>query len=190
MQLRIKKLTEDDAPAFITFMENVDFSPTPHWATCFCRFYYTDCSMADWVKRSGARNQVEAAREIQRGNMSGYLAFDGLKCIAWLNAADVTKLIRITKEVGPYVENEKTACTICFVVDPKYRRQGVASAMLKQAIADFKMDGYQTMLAIPFDLKSDKQKEYRGPVAMYKKLGYEELAVNEQVHILKLSLKE
>jgi GNAT superfamily N-acetyltransferase len=40
-----------------------------------------------------------------------------------------------------YVKDKKVALTICFVIDPQYRNQGVATALLETAIRHYRALG-------------------------------------------------
>ena len=53
----IKPLSPELATTFTEYLENLDFGE-PHWSSCFCRFYHTDCSAEQWSKRTGAENRL------------------------------------------------------------------------------------------------------------------------------------
>lgn len=93
MNATIKALTPDLATTLTSFLESVDFSYSPAWATCFCRYYYTLCSMSEWMSRSGEFNKRESMEAIKQGDMNGYLAYENDKVIGWYNAPDVSKLV-------------------------------------------------------------------------------------------------
>ena len=76
MPLEIKPLTPALAETFCDYLTHLDFTPTPHWASCFCRFYHTTCSQMEWMRRTAERNRAEALDEIAAGNMKGFLAFE------------------------------------------------------------------------------------------------------------------
>jgi hypothetical protein len=60
MSYRIELLNKELSATFVEYLENVDFSNTPHWSTCFCRFYHSNCSYDQWSKRTGIENHNEA----------------------------------------------------------------------------------------------------------------------------------
>ena len=134
-------------------------------------------------------NKQESLEAIESGIMTGYLAFDGDTCIGWCNATDIRNLKRLIDEIEPYVKDEKIACTICYVVHPEHRRKGVATELLKRAIADFKEAGFDGMLALPTEVEGNKEREYRGSYRMYEKMGYVELGRLDGSRIMKLSFK-
>lgn len=131
--------------------------------------------MKEWQSRSGEENKNEALCEIDNGCMKGFLAFDGDKCIGWLNANDWKKLKRLHEYVGEIIKDKKVAIPICYVIHPDYRNRGVASALLKAAIDDFRKSGYDAVLALPVYSKNFDPKLYRGTISMYEKAGFKQL---------------
>ena len=188
MNYEVKPLRSELAETFVKYLSNLDFAYAPHWATCFCRYYYLDCSMEEWQKRSGDINRDEALQEIESGRMKGYLAFDGDECIGWCNAANVNDLFRLKNDLDPYCKNKEVGCTVCFVIHPKYRGKGVARLLLKKAIAGFKEKGYEAMIAIPFENKQAPQKRYRGTKNMYEEFGFKEVDRGDTASVMWLDL--
>lgn len=120
-------------------------------------------------------HKKEAIREIDKGNMKGFLAFDGDKCIGWLNANDWKQLKRLHEYVKDTIGTKKVGMPICFVIHPEYRNKGVATALLKESIADFRNQGYDAMLAIPIYSDDFSPKLYRGTISMYEKAGFRQM---------------
>lgn len=190
MAYEVKQLSSELSTTFVEYLSNIDFEYEPHWATCFCRYYYLDCSTEEWKNRSGETNSNEALMEIQNGRMHGYLAFDGDKCIGWCNASDANHLSRIKNDLYSYCKDKKVGCTICFVIHPEYRGQGVARLILKKVISDFKDKGYEAMIALPFENRQAPQKQYRGTKNMYEQFGYKEIDHENTVSVMWLNLKD
>ncbi len=184
--MQIRPLTPEDADRFVEFFSGPHFSHAPHWSGCFCRYYRAEATQDDWINRCPEDNRDEAKAEIRTGRMKGYLAFDGETCIGWCNANDASNYIRIAEDIAPYLADGKFGATLCFVIHPNYRGQGVARQILKRAVDDFKTAGFSGMLALPFDRKDAPQMRYRGTLNMYKELGYQLMAEDDGVFIMKL----
>lgn len=56
MEYVIKPLNPELATTFADYLKNLDFGHSPHWSTCFCRFYYTNSSNEIWINRTGKEN--------------------------------------------------------------------------------------------------------------------------------------
>lgn len=188
MSYTVKAVTEDNKEIFAEFLGNLDFSHAPHWATCFCRFYFTDCSQEEWMKRTGEDNRMEALQEIKAGHMKGYLAFDNDKCIGWCNADNADKFIRIKEYINPLIKDEKAGCVTCYVIHPDYRRQGVARLLLKQAITDFKLQKFNSVIAMPVNSVQSSELSYRGSMNMYAENGFTVIDKQDSVRVMKLDL--
>lgn len=188
MNYVIKPLSPELAMVYADYLENLDFGHSPHWSTCYCRFYHTNCSQSRWQARTGEENRREAIEQINMGNMKGYLAFDGDKCIGWCNANNIREYIRLEDEINHIIKDKKVGCTICFVIHPQYRNQGVARLLLKQAIADFRDQGFNGVLALPVDDGGEPEKRYRGTVNMYLEFGFKVIEKDDNVNIMWLDL--
>lgn len=180
----IKPLTQELGKVFTEYLEKISFEHAPHWATCYCRFYHHNCSLDEWTCRSGATNREEALVEIDKGRMKGYLAFDGDQCIGWVNANDLIHYKRFEDYKKPFPDDTKAGCVICFVIHPKYRRQGVAKKLLKRAVGDFKKQGFDGVLALPVDGNGNPETLYRGTLNMYTELGFKLQSKEESVNIM------
>ena len=184
MKYTIKPLGPELATTFAEYLGSLDFGYEPHWATCFCRFYHTNCSYEQWYSRTGEENRSEAIEQIQAGNMKGYLAFDGDQCIGWCNANNVSQYIRLEKDIKHIVTGKKVGCIICFVIRQEYRKQGVARLLLKQSVEDFRLQGFDAVLAIPVDTADKPEKLYRGTMNMYRELGFSEIERHDNVAVM------
>ena len=189
MDYSIKPLAKDLAQTFVDYLGNLDFHHAPHWSSCFCRFYYTDCSQEEWMGRTGQKNAAEAVAMIGNDQMHGYLAFDHDTCIGWCCADNAARFIRLQNEMGPIITGKKVGSILCYVIRPEYRGQGVARQLLKRAVEDFRAQGYEAVLSLPVAVKDDLQKRYRGTLHMYEEMGFVCIAQHGQLSVMWLDLK-
>jgi len=189
MEITVKPLTSDLKHVFVDYLGSLDFSYAPHWASCFCRYYYQDCPNHEWFQRTAQQNRQEALEAIDNGEMQGYLAFMEDQCIGWCNVSDIKHLPRLSSLADRYCQNLKVGCTICFVIHQDYRGQGVASRLLEQSINDYRNKGYDAMIAMPFDHPENPQQRYRGTVHMYERQGYQVLDREDTVTTMWLPIK-
>ena len=185
MKLIIKELKPNLASDFINYFESLSFKHSPEWSSCFCRYYYNDCSNEQWFSRTSQNNMLEAKIQITNGNMKGFLAYSEEKCIGWLSANDIDKMARIAN-LKAYTDCEKVACTNCFVIHPDYRNMGVARKLLEYAIKHFRDAGFDCMMAMPVENSSNPEKRYRGTRKMFLEQGYRNVE-NEEIDIMILN---
>lgn len=189
MSYTVKPLGPDLGQTFVDYLGSLDFHHAPHWSTCFCRFYYTDCTLEEWQGRTGEYNAREAAQAIQAGEMHGYLAFDGELCIGWCLADDASRFIQLLKHTAPIIAGKKVGAVLCYVIRPEYRNKGVARLMLSRALEGFREQGYEAVLALPVDIQDDPQKRYRGTLNMYQEAGFAQIQEHGPVRVMWLELQ-
>jgi GNAT superfamily N-acetyltransferase len=173
MNLKVKSLWQCEPSDFTNFLERLDYGHAPHWAGCYCRFYHIDMELEQWKNRLPLENKIEALDAMSKREMHGFMAFDSERCIGWLNANDVETYVRLKNVLPAFVKDKKVALTICFVIDPQYRNQKVATSLLETAIRHYRDLGYDGMLAAPIEADGDFALKYRGTPGMYEKFGYE-----------------
>lgn len=185
-KIQIKALSPALAQTYVDYLGGINFDHAPHWASCFCRYYHLECSSEEWASRTAETNQSEALSQIDQGQMHGFLAFDGDQCIGWCNANDTSSYKRLKNEFSPFIENKKAAAIMCFVIHPDYRGQGVAKALIRAAIDHFSALSYDRILALPFELKEEPTKMYRGSKEMFGQFGFEVLDTFGEVTVMAL----
>ncbi|MDI6453331.1 GNAT family N-acetyltransferase [Peloplasma aerotolerans] len=181
---RIKKLTPELIDTYTSFFDGLSFDHEPHWKSCYCHFFQSEGTTEAWIKRTGDDNKLSAIRNIYEGMMTGFLAFEDEKCIGWVNANDVKYYKRLEEELKDFIKDKKIASTICYVIHPDYRNQGVARKLLAHAIDYFKHEGYQGMIAFPSERTMDKERHYHGTMNMYLEHNYEEVDAFHGVKML------
>lgn len=187
--LQIRSLDKNNPEELPIFFDSLDYSHAPHWSGCYCRYYHIDCSTDEWMKRDPQINRNETINAIKNGEMNGFLIFDQEKPVGWLNAQEIKSYKRLLPDLIKY--NDKNfILTICFVIHPNYRNQGLATLLLAHAITYFKQLGFDGMLALPLTETYDIQKTYRGTLTMYLKNGYEIVEENDGTSLVKLEFND
>lgn len=189
MKITIKKLDASLSQTFTDFFGGMSFDHNPHWASCYCRYYQTDCSSSDWIERSAEQNKADAIQAIEKGEMKGFLAFSGEKCVGWVNANNAVAYPRLKDDLSPLTAANKVGLIICYVIHPEYRRLGIATALMKAAVHDFEIGDYNLVAVAPVDVDTDEigfERLYRGPVSMYAKAGFQKLPEHPDFYVLNL----
>lgn len=171
MIFEIKKLEPALLEDYLDFFDNRAFCDNPHWATCYCYYYKYDCSNEEWFDRSSKENRDAVTALIQEGKLKGYLAYIDGMVVGWCHGDDLTSFPRM-KEL--FRENEKIATIVCYVIDPQYRRKGIATSLMEYACTDLKNAGYSHLEVHPTVKKDGNDADnYHGPLSMYLNHGFE-----------------
>jgi len=137
---------------------------TPMTAGCWCMF---------WRQRTGdpGKNRRAMRGIVHEGREPGLLAYDEGTAVGWVSVApreEYGQLVR-SRNYGPRDDDETGVWSIvCFYVDPRSKKQGVASALLKAAVAHALARGASAIEAYPHH-KGD----YMGAEEHFVRLGFE-----------------
>ena len=75
----------------------------------------------------------------------------------------------------------------CFELAPGYRGKGISHQLLEQIIQDAKEEGYSWLEAYPF-ADRDFEYQYHGPVPLYEKHGFVQIAEKSWFRIMQRKL--
>lgn len=187
MNLNFSSTRDIDPEKVAQYFDQLDFTYQPNWKGCYCRFYHNDLPFDQWMKRTADDNRNEMIKSFKNQSMHGLLALEDDRIIAWLNINDVENYARIYPYVPEVLKKQKIACSICFIVHPDDRGQGIATQLLEFAIQYYTDLNYDALIALPVSGKGVTS--YRGPESMYIKAGYQILEANDDFKVLILYLK-
>ena len=187
MDLEIVKLDEKNTDDFFQLFDARQFEHQDEWKACICRFYYTDCSYEDWMKRTSLINKDEAREEISQKRMTGLLAYENSQCIGWLNVGPILNYKRLLPHLEPNLLNDHTALAICYVIHEDHRKKGVASKLLDEAIKMLTDEGFSLLVALPHD-SPVQERNYRGFKQMYLNRNFKEYNHSGQDNYFALDL--
>lgn len=188
MNLEIKPLTPDLAPAYLDFFDNrafVDEKGNNPNGPCYCNAPTMETAevrqmvseFGNDIKGTLRRN---AARQLAAGRVHGYLAFDGETSIGWCNAGDMKSYPVNDWNFIPNIARQnacgKTMSIVCFAIAPDYCGKGIATALLERVIADAKAEGYVAVEGYG-ELQNERVSwDFHGPIRLYEKAGFVEVA--------------
>ncbi len=174
---------------FLAFFDQDAFRDNPDWSACYCQFFYHTMQDPRWEEISGEENRGMARDNILGGRMRGYLAYSGNKVIGWCNAGPKTGYpLLMTDERVLSAEDAQIVSLVCYVVDARFRRQGIARALLRRACADARENGYAYAEAYPRILEQTDAGHYRGPKSLYEGEGFKVYRGLEKSLVMRLRL--
>jgi GNAT superfamily N-acetyltransferase len=164
---------------------------------CFCRFWHFEDHDNDWLQRCAGsadenrRDKKEALlqrAESARGvvalmMMAPAIADDPQleQVVGWLKlcrASDLPKLYgrRFYRDLGCFSgDRKRVAVASCMLIDPHFRRQGIAEALVRGAVEHARAAGFEAIEALPRRSSSPLRDEelWMGPPSTYERCGFE-----------------
>jgi len=171
MKIKIRPLQGDNLADFLAFFESIKFKEHPGWSVCYCYSFHFTGKAEEWT----AENNRKAVQDLVRaGNMTGYLAYLGNKPVGWCNANNRLAFQRLSRIHDLDQPDHPFSCAIvCFLVNPAYRRKGIARELLHRVINDYTSQGYHWIEAYPEKEEFSEEKNYKGHLRLYLESGFE-----------------
>ena len=176
-------------------------------STCYCRYWHFEGDKNAWLERRAhhaERNRAElldaAARDALEAR--GLVALgpdDGTRTsplvVGWMKLAPAPSLLKLSTQ-RPYrglpgVERERSDCYVvgCFLVDPAFREQGVARALVQAAPDIARLWGARALQAFPYRADSAAPELlWTGPADLLIEHGFRELSGVGPYPVLRLDL--
>jgi GNAT superfamily N-acetyltransferase len=113
------------------------------------------------------------------------------KSIGWCNANDKANFpIESCTGARFHAPAEKRErAVVCFEIAPGIRGKGVATALLRQVVADAKAEGYIAVEGFPVVRGERYEWDSPGPIRLYEKAGFVKVAVQEKIAVMRKELK-
>jgi GNAT superfamily N-acetyltransferase len=138
------------------------------------------CCVAWWVPtwegfgdRTAEQNRQLRELLFDRGEFDGYVLYGDGQPIAWCQAGQRDRLLKLCAQYGLAPAPQTWAIT-CFVVPPANRGQGIADRLLAGVLADLASRGVTRVEAFPragAGLPADEV--WTGPERLFRKHGFE-----------------
>ena len=198
MEIEIKRLTPDLAEDYAHF-----FDVTPHddrtvkdELPCYCVTWRSDGSYISdnrhWFPTREERRS-RAVQYIRDGFIQGYLAYYEGRIVGWCNAtADCQGGVNYLREFWPieeYRADVRVKSIFCFVIAPEMQRKGIATKLLERVCLDAKLDGFDFVEAYVNRDFLNVAHDFRGPLAMYEKCGFEKSVEKKSRVVVRKALK-
>jgi GNAT superfamily N-acetyltransferase len=195
-EIEVRDLSPELLPAYLDFFDHSAFLDFAEWRSCYCIETHSPTNLSDdeSVDRVAEANRRGMSESIMRGEVTALLAFEGGKPIGWCNYGETTQLSGVMHRFGLTApDHEGVGSIACFVIAAPYRRHGVASRLLDAAVERLRAKGMDAVEAYPKrddDSQHDPQHaNYRGPLAMFLRAGFEPYREAGKHLILRKSLR-
>jgi ribosomal protein S18 acetylase RimI-like enzyme len=192
--LAIKPLCPALADDFLRFFDHEQgraFADNPDWAKCYCHYYEVP-RVIDWGSLTAVDNGIAMRARIEVGEMEGFLAYDGVEVVGWMNAQPRHKLPHCFERMGaappplPCAPHD-AAVIVCFVIAPARRRSGVARSLVRDGLVSLAARGIRLVDAFPFkagasELAAD---HYHGPLSLFLAEGFSILREDDKLTVVR-----
>ena len=186
----VRDVTPDLVAEYQHFFDNVAFRDFPAWQDCYCMETHRNESDEEADVRTAADNRRDMSASIQHGKVTALLAFADDQPVGWCNYGETTHLAGVMSrfKLEP-AGQEGVGSVACFVIAAPYRSHGVASKLLDAAIERLRARGLRAIEAYPSrGGDNTAQANYRGPLEMYVRAGFEPYKELERNIVMRKSL--
>lgn len=196
MEIIIRRLTPDLAEDYVRFFDGTphDQHVDEHKCYCVCWSNVDD----EGTDFSTVQKRREIAKQfVTENHIQDYLAYQGDNVVGWCNANTKTDCLRCVswRYFMAYVPVENPASGLrvksvfCFVIAPEFKRQGIASKLLKRVCDDAFLDGFDIVEAYPYTESAQVSSDFGGYIEMYEKQGFKLTVDSEKGQVLRKRLK-
>jgi GNAT superfamily N-acetyltransferase len=169
MKLDIRPLTDDLWPA----LEDL-FGKRGACNGCWCMYWRIG---ADYRKRPREKNKASFRRIVKNGPPPGLLAFDGDVAVGWCQLTPRSALPWLDHEWRLKRVDEVPVWAIsCFYVRIGYRKRGVTSALIAEAIETAKRAKAPQLEAYPLDAAKSPSASGTGYATTFARAGFKTVA--------------
>jgi GNAT superfamily N-acetyltransferase len=167
---------------------------------CHCRYWHFTGDKNAWLDRVANvsdRNRAEMTAALECGSeeMAGTVALSAERVVGWLKLARATHIPklydqRLYRNLPCFSGAREGVFTIgCMLVDPAFRRRGVARALLRCTVDTARSLGGSAIEAFPRRAESVADAElWLGPYSLFLENGFEVVHDFAPYPVLRLSL--
>jgi GNAT superfamily N-acetyltransferase/uncharacterized protein YndB with AHSA1/START domain len=168
----VRDVTPERISDYHRFFDEEAFRDYPVWQDCYC--IETMIEGGNDEERTAQENRRDMTSLIGQGRVTALLAFVDGKPVGWCNYGETTSLAGVAKRFKlEAADHEGVGSIGCFVIAAPYRGHGVATALLETAIDRLRAKGLRAVEAYPAKTEGSDQGNYRGPLDMYRRAGFD-----------------
>ena len=157
------------------------FGPDGADGGCWCMWFRL--RRRDFDRNSGEQNRQAMKGIVDSGEVPGLLAYAGGEPVGWVSLSPRDKYPHLehSRTLGR-VDDQPVWSIVCFVVDKRFRGQGLMAKLLSAAIDDARERGARIVEAYPVELKGAPTgySGYSGIASTLRKVGFVEVLRRSQ----------
>ena len=188
-EIEIQDVTPERVRDYQSFFDHDAFRDFPSWQSCYCMEIHSTHTEEEWAARTAAQNRYDMTELISRREVTALLAYADGKPVGWCNYGETTKLSNVMRRFVIDASNlDGVGSVACFVIAAPYRGHGVASRLLDAAIERLRSRGLRAVEGYPHRGADSAQTNFRGPLSMYLRAGFEIYRETERNVVVRKSL--
>ena len=171
--IQVHDVTPDRLADYQAFFDHDAFRDFPQWQACYCMAPYQADGGED-LEPTAAENRRAMSEMLTRREATALLAYVGGRPVGWCNYGATTSFGGVLErfELNP-AQYEGVGSIACFVIAARYRGHGVATRLLSVATDRMRDRGVRVVEAYPAKDIDSAQSNFRGPLSMYLKAGFQ-----------------
>jgi GNAT superfamily N-acetyltransferase len=187
--IHVEDVTPERVADYQAFFDHDAFRDFPAWRSCYCMETHRTQTDEEWAVRTAADNRRDMSKGIEEGKVTALLAYVDGKPVGWCNYGETTRLNGVMHRFGLHAgEQQGVGSLACFVIAAPYRKHGVATALLEAALDRLRARGLRVVEAYPARNPDSPQSNYRGPLQMFLRAGFEPHRETERHLIVRKTL--
>jgi len=165
MKLRVQPLTPRLWPALVDL-----FQDSGVCRRCWCMYWRIG---SGYHKQPPGANKSAFRQIVKKGPPPGLLAFDGDTAVGWcqLTSRDSLAWLNRARGLKP-IDDLPVWCISCFYVRKGRRKQGVTTALIREALKFARRAGAPALEAYPLDGSLSPSASFTGYASTFLKLGF------------------
>jgi ribosomal protein S18 acetylase RimI-like enzyme len=172
--VEVHDVTAERLADYQSFFDHDAFRDFPTWQSCYCMETHRAQDDDEGAARTAADNRRDMSEMISSGQVTALLAYVDGKPVGWCNYGETTRLSGLMAKLGlAAADQEGVGSIACFVIASPYRGHGVASKLLEAAVVRLRDRGLRAVEGYPHQGADSAQTNYRGPLSMYLRAGFE-----------------
>lgn len=172
-EVEVHDVTPDRVSDYQAFFDHDGFRDFPQWQACYCMAPY-QADDGDDLETTAAENRRDMSEMLTRREATALLAYVDGKPVGWCNFGVTTSFGGLMQrfQIEP-AEYDGVGSIACFVIAAPYRGHGVATRLLTAAMDRMRDRGVRVVEAYPAKAIDSPQSNFRGPLSMYLKAGFQ-----------------
>lgn len=177
MSVTIQPLNTENFDKWLEFYDSRALKDNPEWDGCYCQFYFDN----DSEESSDLRNA--ACERFSQQKFQGFVALSKGEVIGWMAAGPS---ILYSKLPNPDIS---VARVVCFTIQPEFRGQGVAKALLTFGVENLRSRGFTSIEGRGVYKEGPQTSNYPGPKRLYESVGFTEITkLSDDFALMRLEL--